>query len=244
MGLVSVIIFYFCTFSFAFPLSKRQAQSFEFDGDAPFSVDADTLSSSLTCPYGNPTARAPPVLLVHGTTSTGAATWGESYVPALYADGYTPCYVDLRKSLQTLTTTYILTRRKAGNAMGDMQISSEYVAYSLHHISYLSGGLQTAIVSHSQGGPDTQWALAFWPSTRNVTSAFVALSPDFSGIELFNSPLSGACKGDDLCQASLWQQSIGSNYYKALQGHDFRAIVPTSVVWTQVSLDKQSRLYV
>lgn len=122
----------------------------------------------------------------------------------------------------------------AGNAMGDMQISSEYIAYSIHQISSLSGGLQTAIVGHSQGNPDTQWALKYWPSTRAVTSSFVALAPDFSGIELFDSPLSGACKGDDLCQASLWQQSLGSNYYKALRGDDFSALVPTSVVWSQV----------
>lgn len=115
--------------------------------------------------------------------------------------------------------------------MGDMQVSSEYVAYSLHYLSYISGGIETAVISHSQGGPDTQWALRFWPSTQNVTGSFVALSPDFAGIDLLSSKLSNICVGD-LCQASLWQQSDGSNYYEALHYEDFAALVPTTVVWS------------
>jgi hypothetical protein len=121
--------------------------------------------------------------------------------------------------------------------MGDMQISSEYVAYSIHYISQISGGLQPAVVAHSQGNPDTQWALQFWPSTRRVARAFISLSPDFHGISLFESPLSGACEGTSLCQAALWQQSSGSNYYKALHNADFQAQVPTTSIWTQVRVE-------
>lgn len=33
-----------------------------------------------------------------GTSTTGSETWGEGYVPALAANGYTACYVTLRKS--------------------------------------------------------------------------------------------------------------------------------------------------
>lgn len=121
--------------------------------------------------------------------------------------------------------------------MGDMQVNAEYVAYNLHYISQLSGGQQTAVVSHSQGGPNTQWALQFWPSTRNVTRAFVALSPDFAGIDLLGSSslLSDICESG-LCQASLWQQSAGSHYYDALHANDFTEHVPTTAIWTQVSL--------
>ena len=115
--------------------------------------------------------------------------------------------------------------------MGDMQVSSEYVAYNLHYLSFLSG-LPTSVISHSQGGPNVQWALQFWPSTRSVTQAFVALSPDLSGIDLFSSALSTVCIGD-LCQASLWQQSAGSNYYAALHSGDFREQVPTTIVWSK-----------
>ena len=121
--------------------------------------------------------------------------------------------------------------------MGDMQVNAEYVAYNLHYLSQLSGGMQTAVVSHSQGGPNTQWALQFWPSTRNVTRAFVAISPDFAGIDLLGSSslLNDIC-ADGLCQASLWQQSARSKYYQALHNQDFKALVPTTSIWTQVRL--------
>lgn len=114
-----------------------------------------------------------------------------------------------------------------------MQISAQYVAYSLHQISTLAGGARTAVISHSQGGPDTQWALRFWPSTQQVTSSFIALSPDFAGIEVLGSKLSEICIGD-LCQASLWQQSAGSNFLAALQADNFQALVPTTTIWSQV----------
>lgn len=115
--------------------------------------------------------------------------------------------------------------------MGDMQVSAEYVAYAIHLISQLSGGLQTAIVSHSQGGPDSQWAMRFWPSTRNLTRAFVALSPDFGGISYFGTKASDLCVGD-LCQASLWQQSAGSHFLAALHDDTFDQIVPTTTIWS------------
>jgi triacylglycerol lipase len=113
-----------------------------------------------------------------------------------------------------------------------MQVSSEYIAYNLHQVSQLSGGLKTAVISHSQGGPDTQWALRFWPSTKSVTSSFIALSPDFAGIELADSELSKICVGD-LCQASIWQQSSGSKYYNAMHNDSFGEVVPTTAIWTQ-----------
>lgn len=152
-------------------------------------------------------------------------SWGESYVPALEADGYTACYVTI-----------------PDRAMNDMQVNAEYVAYNLHYLSSLSGGLQTAVVSHSQGGPNTQWALQFWPSTRNVTKAFVALSPDFDGIELGDSLLSEVCS-TGICQAAVWQQAAGSNYYAALQAGDFRAVVPTTSIYTEVRRSFPSIFY-
>ncbi|KAK6435521.1 hypothetical protein LTR95_008293 [Oleoguttula sp. CCFEE 5521] len=185
----------------ALPVLPRSAPNLASAGDAPFSVSQDTLAAALTCPNGNPTTSSPGVLLVHGTTSTGAETWAEGYVPALKANGYTACYVTL-----------------PNRAMGDMQISSEYIAYNLKYLSLLSNGAQVAVISHSQGGPDTQWALRFWPSARAVTRAFVPLSPDFTGVALLDSRL-----------------APGSNYYRALQAKDFRALVPTTAIYTLVS---------
>ena len=127
--------------------------------------------------------------------------------------------------------------------MGDMQVSAEYVAYNLHYLSSLSGGLHPAVIAHSQGNPDTQWALRFWPSTAAVTRAFVSLAPDFTGIDMFNSDLSAICSDGDLCQASLWQQSAGSHYYNALRNEEFKAIVPTTALWTEVRLSIRSPFF-
>lgn len=130
----------------------------------------------------------------------------------------------------TLLTDIIAANR----SMGDMQVNAEFVAYNLHYLSSLSGGLPPAVIAHSQGNPNTQWALEYFPSTRNITRAFISLSPDFAGIDLLGSDslFSDIC-ATGLCQAALWQQAAGSNYYSALHAKDFTALVPTTSIWTQ-----------
>lgn len=95
--------------SFAAPTHRRGLSGFVFSGDAPFTVATATLAAALTCPNGNPSAKAPAVLLVHGTSSTGSETWGDGYVPALKAKGYTACYVNLRESSNITTSQNLNT---------------------------------------------------------------------------------------------------------------------------------------
>ena len=77
-----MLVFSFLSFTVATPLHVRRGNaSFVYPGDAPYTVNAATLAAALTCPNGNPTKSSPPVLLVHGTTSTGEQTWGDGYVP-------------------------------------------------------------------------------------------------------------------------------------------------------------------
>lgn len=76
-----LLILSFSVHSFAAPAWKRGVQNFVFSGDAPLTVNAATLAAALTCPNGNPSSKSPPVLLVHGTTSTGEESWGGGYVP-------------------------------------------------------------------------------------------------------------------------------------------------------------------
>jgi triacylglycerol lipase len=121
--------------------------------------------------------------------------------------------------------------------MNDAQISSAYVAYNLHHLSSLAG-TPVAVIGHSQGSPNVQWALRFFPSTRDpaVTRSFVALSPDFSGVGFDGlTELCDIVSGVPLCAPSLWQQAKGSNYMAALAGGSHgidQAYVPTTVVWS------------
>lgn len=215
MSVIELLLLIFSVHSLASPILRYGTTNLARTADAAYSVDTSTLAAALTCPYSSPTTSSPPVLLVHGTGTTGEQSWGDGYAPALKDNGYTACYVTL-----------------PGRAMGDMQVSAEYVAYNIHAISQLAGGAKTSIISHSQGGPNVQWALQFFPSTRSVVSSFIALSPDFTGITLLGSKLSKICVGK-LCQASLWQQSAASQYYEALHYDNFQALVPTTSIYTQ-----------
>ncbi|KAB8339143.1 hypothetical protein FH972_022079 [Carpinus fangiana] len=202
------------------PLSSRSAPGFVFRGDPAYGVSTAALSGILTCPTAA-NATSKPVLLVHGTGSTGSESWAAGYVPALQAQGYTPCYIDL-----------------PDRSMGDMQVSAAYiVAYNIHYLSSMAGGKQIGVISHSQGGPDVQWALRFWPSTRKIIKSFIALSPDMSGVDS-SSFLYQLCTLDLtnalsvlLCTSALWQQAAGSDFYRALN-YKKGTFVPTTTIYT------------
>lgn len=66
-NLSDTLILLFVSYGLALPHMRRDVPTFVFDGDAPFSVDAETLAAALTCPSGTPNDSSPPVLLVHGT---------------------------------------------------------------------------------------------------------------------------------------------------------------------------------
>jgi hypothetical protein len=85
------------------------------DGDAPFSVDCDTLAGSVTCPNGVTGSAGGVVLLVHGTGSTGSESWANGpYVQLLPSRGpkFDVCWIDL-----------------PSRSLGDAQVSAEYIAY-------------------------------------------------------------------------------------------------------------------
>ena len=81
MSVIDLLLLIFSFHSFVNAISTRATSNFVFDGDAPYTVSDAALAAALTCPNGNPTAGSPPVLLVHGTGSTGPETWEDGYVP-------------------------------------------------------------------------------------------------------------------------------------------------------------------
>ena len=122
--------------------------------------------------------------------------------------------------------------------MGDMQLSSSYIAYTLHALSDLASNTPVAVMGHSQANPDIQWALHFFPSTHSITSMYIGLSPDLTGIGFGTGFLRGLCDlGTDgqvsLCQPSLWQQLTGSNYHAAL-GKVLKSEIATTEIWSEV----------
>ncbi|BGP34990.1 hypothetical protein JCM10296v2_006814 [Rhodotorula toruloides] len=138
-----------------------------------YSQPCDTYAQTINCP--NDIRRktvgggggGDVVLLVHGTGSTGPETWDNGpYIKLLpkAGPGFDVCEITV-----------------PGRSLGDIQTTSEYVAFAIQQLAAQSQTGKVGIVSHSQGGLNVQWALDFWLSYRSLVSAFVALAGDFHG---------------------------------------------------------------
>ena len=88
-------------------------QSAQTDGDPPYSVDVATLDAALDCDeFTHPDKE--PVLLVHGTGTSGHEQWDWNYGILLRETGHDVCVV-----------TY------PDRGLGDQQISAEYIAQAI-----------------------------------------------------------------------------------------------------------------
>ncbi|MBB4687552.1 esterase/lipase family protein [Amycolatopsis jiangsuensis] len=97
------------------------------------------------------------------------------------------------------------------NAMGDAQISAEYVVYAIRHVHEISGR-KIAVLGHSQGGTEPRFALRFWPDVRPMVADYVTFAGTNHGSPLINAlcpPVAG-------CSPSLWQQTVNSQYIQAM----------------------------
>ncbi|KAH8699194.1 hypothetical protein BGW36DRAFT_294275 [Talaromyces proteolyticus] len=185
--------------------------------DAPFSLSENTLRSAIYIPstfeYGS--GSKSPVILIPGTSLPAGTTYSNGFGKLLANTSYAdPVWVNI-----------------PGYSLGDAQVNAEYVAYAINYIAGVSKGKNISLVSWSQGGPNIQWSLKYWPSTREVVNDFVALSPDFKGTTeaiLICSGLTG-----DLCEPSILQQENTSEYIATLRnnGGD-SAYVPTTTFYS------------
>ncbi|GAA6062962.1 hypothetical protein JCM10212_005721 [Sporobolomyces blumeae] len=202
------------------PLEKRaNCASTSSENAGTFSQPCDVYTSAVTCPKGIQGKAGGIVLAVHGTGSTGAESWGSG--PYVYnlptaGPGFDVCYVDLPQ-----------------RSLIDAQVSAEYVAYNIYDLAKKSATGKVSLISHSQGGPNVQWALDFWPAYRPLVNAFFAIAPDFHGTA--EGPL--ACTVEKLtsggCNPSVIQQSVGSHFLAAMNAKGDQALVPTTVAYTR-----------
>ena len=156
------------------------------------SVPTAKLAASLSCVGTLRGASHAPVLLVPGTSLNPATDYGYGWEPALRKLGWPYCAVTL-----------------PGNAMGDIQVASEYVVNAIRtmHAAY-EGRID--IVGHSQGGMVPRWALRFWPDTRAMVDDLVGLSPSNHGT-LDAIPVCAAS-----CAPAFWQQRSNAAFIAAL----------------------------
>ncbi|KAL1968527.1 hypothetical protein VTN77DRAFT_1737 [Rasamsonia byssochlamydoides] len=185
-------------------------------GDAPYSVDEATLRAAIYIPesfsYG--ANGKIPVILVPGTAVPAGVTYYFSFSKLGSAVNVDPVWVNIPKA-----------------SLGDVRVNAEYVAYAINYISGISASSNVSVISWSQGGLNTQWALKYWPSTRTVVSDFIAVSPDFHGtVEAFLT-----CPGlpSVVCTPALAQQYYDSSFIETLRadGGD-SAYVPTTTLYS------------
>lgn len=135
-------------------LSSATGAKSEFTNEPALETEQAKLDAGLVCTtFAHPDK--PPVLLVHGTFTTGYEQYDWTYLPLLAERGFDVCAV-----------TY------PDRGLGDQQISAEYVVNALRRI-YASTGRKVAMIGHSQGASMPRWALRWWPSARNAVEDFV-----------------------------------------------------------------------
>lgn len=159
------------------------------------SVPPAKLRSSLACSPGIRHADRNPILLVPGTDLTPETNYSWNYERAFSARHWAYCAVALPES-----------------ATGDIQVAGEYVVYAIRRLAQESGR-RVDILGYSQGGMVPRWALRFWPDTRRLVKAFVALDPSNHGTLDANA----ACQLK--CSAADWQQAQRSHFMRALNSY-------------------------
>lgn len=170
-------------------------------GDPPLETDQATLDAALVCtPFTHPDK--PPVLLVHGTFTTGYEQYDWTYLPLLDERGFDVCAV-----------TY------PDRGLGDQQISAEYVVNALRSI-YAQTGRKVAMIGHSQGAGMPRWSLRWWASAREATEDFVLQAPPSHGTTVADP--SGTGSGLPVLgqPAGTWQFQPGSMFIAAVNSAD------------------------
>ncbi|EAW11815.1 putative lipase [Aspergillus clavatus NRRL 1] len=184
-------------------------------GDVPYSVAEKALRAAIYIPssFGYGKNGKKPVILVPGTATPAGTTYHFSFA-----------------KLGSATNVDVVWLNIPQASLNDIQINAEYVAYAINYISALTGS-NVAVISWSQGGPDTQWALKYWPTTRDVVDDFIAISPDFHGTVA--SSLACPWLKSLLCSPALWQQAWDSEFISTLRadGGD-SAYVPTTTIYS------------
>jgi triacylglycerol esterase/lipase EstA (alpha/beta hydrolase family) len=134
------------------------------------------------------------VLLVHGTGATPGENWGSNYAAVLPKLGYDVCTVAL-----------------PGRALGDIQVSAEYVVYAIRAM-FTTYGKKVDILGHSQGPLEPRWALKWWPGLRVQVDHVVMMAAPNHGTAIASGALA--------CSQACLQMRPGSRFLAALNAGD------------------------
>ncbi|KAJ0160970.1 Lipase B [Colletotrichum tanaceti] len=186
--------------------------------DAPYSLSEQELRSKIFIPKTfSASSKKQPVILVPGTAAMAGSTYRANLAPLLAKSDFAdPLWVNI-----------------PGASLGDAQGNAEYVAYAVNYVRSATGK-RPAVVAWSQGNLNAQWALKYWPSTREAVTDLVAMSPDFHGTtEAFIACGTGPAAAAVGCTPSVYQQGYDSQFVRTLRanGGD-SAYVPTTSIFS------------
>ncbi|KAI6833490.1 alpha/beta-hydrolase [Hortaea werneckii] len=183
--------------------------------DAPYSLSESDLRKAIYIPPGFTYGRVPPVLFLPGTAALAGQNFG-------------PNYGKLLKDRRVADPVYV---NIPNENLGDIQVAAEYAAYAVNYVSGISGGKNVSTISWSAGSLDGQWALKYWPSTRQHLSNAIRISPDHHGTILAQL----LCPGFETpgCTPAIAQQNYNSTFIATLRnnGGD-SAYVPTTNIYS------------
>ena len=185
--------------------------------DAPYSLLEQQLRSAIYIPpgyeYGKGDKKS--VLLVPATGCLG----GNSF------------YSNFIKLLNQTDFADVAWLNIPNNLLDDAQLNAEYVAYGVNYLSGISEGKNVSVITWSQGGIITQWALKYWPSLRDIIGEFIPVGADFHGTKL--APVICPSYPKVSCAASVLQQMYDSNFVRTLRKDDGdSAYVPTTSLYS------------
>ncbi|GAA4115394.1 alpha/beta fold hydrolase [Nocardioides fonticola] len=184
-------------------------------------AEADVVAptpSWLSCPdAATLSAARGVVLLVPGTGSRPAESFGWGYQRALTADGFATCTVALPQ-----------------DGLGSFTDAAVRVRSAIEMTAVLAGR-SISVVGHSQGGALPVWDVKFWPQIAPLVDDIVSLSGPFGGTRL----------GNELCllrrcSGLAWQLRVGSRTVKALRtaplptGDDAPAITSLAAPYDEI----------
>lgn len=147
------------------PPPKKKIYPTKSTEDAPYSIKEEALRSAIhihdTFEYGQ--FNKTPLILVPGTAIPAGTT-------------FTYNFAKLNKITPKADIVWVNLPKAS---LSDAQSNAEYIAYAINYISTQCNNKPVTVLSWSQGGLNVQWALKYWPSTREIVKDFIALSPGF-----------------------------------------------------------------
>ncbi|TEA11289.1 Lipase B [Colletotrichum sidae] len=184
--------------------------------DAPYSLSEQELRSKIYIPKTFSAASGKqPVILIPGTAAMAGTTYTANLGPLLAGSDFgDPLWVNIPEA-----------------SLGDAQMNSEYVAYAMNYVQSYTGR-KAAVVAWSQGNLNVQWALKYWPSTREAVTDLVAMSPDFHGTKEALAVCDTAARVIG-CTPSVYQQEYKSMFIEKLRAQGGNnAYVPTTSIYS------------